>query len=99
MPFLVTGPGMRSGGVASTRSRWSLELYDLADDANQMESRHRDPAYRSTKRQLLALWEEYLHCRGGGCRAPLAEELQADPAGQGWKTTLTWPCCFFWKFS
>jgi arylsulfatase A-like enzyme len=92
--FVGTGQsyfGIRTARYSLIRTiRGTLELYDLADDANQMKSRHGDPAYRATKRQLLAVWEDFLRCRGDGCRAPLPEELQADPVRQKKLTVSFW---------
>ncbi len=83
--------GIRTARYSLIRTiRGTLELYDLADDANQMESRHSDPAYRAVKRQLLAVWEEYLHCRGQRCVAPLPAELQADPTQERRLTNSFW---------
>ena len=83
--------GIRTARYSLIRTvRGTLELYDLADDANQLRSRHKDPEYRATRRLLLSVWEEFLHCRGDGCRAPLPEELQASPAQQRRLTTSFW---------
>ncbi len=72
--------GVRTARYSLIRTiRGTLELYDHADDANQMTSRHRDPDYRRTKRQLLAVWRAVMDCREDGCQAPLPGSLQATP--------------------
>lgn len=56
------------------------ELYDLEHDANQLVSRHDDPAYRAVRRTLRMVWEDYADCAAEGCRAAMPRQLQADPA-------------------
>jgi arylsulfatase A-like enzyme len=83
--------GVRTARYSLIRTiRGTLELYDLRDDANEMTSRHRDPAYRPTKRELLAVWRDYKDCRGAACQRPLPAELQADPETERTLTTSFW---------
>ena len=84
--------GIRTARWSLIRTvRGSLELYDLAGDANEMRSRHRDPSYRRTKRRLLEVWNDYKDCRGQACQAPLPTELRAGPREER-RLTLS-----FWK--
>lgn len=46
------------------------ELYDLARDPGELQSRHRDPRYRATKRALAARLAQLRDCTGPACRAP-----------------------------
>ena len=83
--------GIRTARYSLIRTvRGSVELYDLADDANEMRSRHDDPSYRRTKRQLTRVWKAFSYCSGDDCRHPLPEGLQADPATERDLTTSFW---------
>lgn len=57
----------------------SSELYDLEVDANQMRSRHDDPAYRPVRRLFRQLWQQLRSCAGDSCQVVLPSRLQADP--------------------
>jgi N-acetylglucosamine-6-sulfatase len=46
----------------------SEELYDLAADRFQLQSRHADPAYASRKAELAARLEALRDCAGAACR-------------------------------
>jgi arylsulfatase A-like enzyme len=46
------------------------ELYDLARDPYQLESRHRDPAYADRRAELGARLAALRDCTGESCRAP-----------------------------
>ncbi len=83
--------GIRTAQYSLIRTvRGTLELYDLAVDANEMSSRHRAPAYRKTKRLLLQVWDDYKDCAGAACRVPLPEALQAGPRAERRLTTSFW---------
>jgi arylsulfatase A-like enzyme len=83
--------GIRTARYSLIRTiRGTLELYDLQDDANEMRSRHDDPAYRTRKRELLRVWRAVKDCRGADCRQLLPSDLQADPATERALTTSFW---------
>ncbi len=50
------------------------ELYDLARDPFQLESRHRDPSYAPLRRRLSALLAELEACSGSSCGARLGPD-------------------------
>ena len=50
------------------------ELYDLARDPFQLESRHRDPSYAPLRRALSALLAELEACSGSSCGARLGPD-------------------------
>jgi hypothetical protein len=53
-----------------------VELYDLADDPDQLESRHGDPAYDEARRLLARALDDLRDCAGRDCRAPLGKNLR-----------------------
>lgn len=72
--------GLRTAQYSYVRyANGATELYDLANDANQMTSRHDDPAYQTVQSQLRGLWDQYRDCAGAQCRVRLPAELQAGP--------------------
>jgi arylsulfatase A-like enzyme len=83
--------GIRTAQYSLIRTiRGTLELYDLADDANEMKSRHDDPSYRPVKQELLDVWRSYLDCRGSECVSPLPGDLQASPSAERDLTVSFW---------
>lgn len=48
----------------------SRELYDLALDPHELDSRHDDPRYAATRAALERELRRLLRCRGRSCRAP-----------------------------
>jgi N-acetylglucosamine-6-sulfatase len=46
------------------------ELYDLARDPAELDSRHDDPRYARTRRALAAQLDAIRTCKGSSCRAP-----------------------------
>lgn len=61
------------------RAGGAEELYDLANDANQLDSVHDDPAHRAVLRTLRAEWRRFGTCAAEECRRPMDESLQALP--------------------
>jgi hypothetical protein len=53
-----------------------VELYDLAADPLQHESRHDDPGYAAIRGLLADTLEQLRDCQGAACRAPLPEALR-----------------------
>lgn len=49
-------------------SSGARELYDLALDPHQLESRHADPAYAAVRRELAERLARLRSCRGASCR-------------------------------
>ncbi|GAB3261647.1 sulfatase [Alteromonas gracilis] len=94
----IQQPGFESGlttiGVRTGRYKFvrygngDEELYDLATDPLELDSRHDDPAYAATRERLLAVWARYRNCRGPGCQAPLPADLQVGVEGlrSQWRT-------------
>ena len=74
-------PALSEVGIRTGRYkyvRWASdqeELYDLAKDPNEFDSRHRDPAYAGIKAQLAAIWERMKDCKGTQCQQPLPASL------------------------
>ncbi|HZJ29482.1 MAG TPA: sulfatase [Solirubrobacterales bacterium] len=61
--------GVRLGDYKLIRyETGELELYDLAEDPEEMHSRHRSRAYRSVRRFLLEELERLERCSGKECR-------------------------------
>ena len=81
LPKGLTTSGLRVG-------RWKLinyangdaELYDLANDPNELSSVYGDPAYASIQAEMVRLWEQYKDCKDAACRVPMPANLQQTPA-------------------
>lgn len=79
-------PALTEVGVRTARYkyvRWASnqeEFYDLLADPNELQSRHKDPAYAELLGRFRQLWQDYSDCRADACRAPLPADLQATPA-------------------
>jgi N-acetylglucosamine-6-sulfatase len=66
---VLTYRAVRSPGWLYVRYRGGTsELYDLRRDPHQLRSRHRDPAYRATRRALASELRRLAHCSGAVCR-------------------------------
>ena len=78
--------------------RWSFvrydrgeeELYDLADDANEMTNVVGDDRYADVVAELRRLWRQYAACKGPQCRRGLPDDLQADPSDNARLTASFW---------
>ena len=61
--------------------RWAsgvVELYDLANDPNELRNLARDTAYAKVRKGLTQLWWRYRDCVAGECAAPLPDRFRAD---------------------
>jgi len=73
----LTEIGIRTGRYKYVRyANGDRELYDLATDPLELESRIDEPGYGTVQRDLDRLWWEYKDCRGEACRAPLPASYQ-----------------------
>jgi N-acetylglucosamine-6-sulfatase len=60
------------------RPTGEAELYDLASDPYQLESKHADPAYAGVRLALSRLLRDLATCEGAGCRAEPRLRLKLD---------------------
>lgn len=87
----VSYVGIRTPRYSYVRyDRGPVELYDHLDDANQLVSRHRDPAYAEVLAQLRQVWTDYAHCAGPECRLALPGGLVAGPRDNTLLTNEFW---------
>lgn len=78
--------GLNSIGIRTARYKYvryttgETELYDLAEDANELHSVDGNPRYRRVERRLAAAWRQYKNCAARECRQPLVRRLRVGPA-------------------
>ncbi len=58
----------------------TVELYDLDEDPNELDSVAEDPEYRETRKELTRLWRKYKDCVGTECSVSLPASLVTSPA-------------------
>ena len=68
----------------------TVELYDLDEDPNELDSVADDPAYREIRRELTQLWRRYKDCVGAKCSEPLPPSLALSPAQTKESTKAQW---------
>ena len=55
-----------------------VELYDLANDPNELRNLARDTAYAKVRNRLTRLWWRYRDCVASECAAPLPDRFRVD---------------------
>jgi N-acetylglucosamine-6-sulfatase len=75
----LTGTGLRT-------ARWKYmryvdgdaELYDLADDPNELHNLYGRPRYAAVQAELSQVWADLRDCRGATCQASLPPQLRSS---------------------